>query len=32
MKVLLKLMNELIIAELPGKAIGDKKIIETFKL
>ena len=31
-KVLLKLMNELIIAELPGKAIGDKKIIETFKL
>ena len=31
-KVLLKLMNELIIAELPGKDIGNKKIIETFKL
>ena len=31
-KVLLKLMKQLIIAELPGKDIGDKKIIETFKL
>ena len=31
-KVLLKLMNELIIAELPGKDIGNKKIFETFKL
>ena len=31
-KVLLKLMNELIIAELPGNHIGNKKIIETFKL
>ncbi|MDG2296687.1 MAG: hypothetical protein P8L75_00685, partial [Gammaproteobacteria bacterium] len=31
-KVLLKLMNELIFAELPRNDIGNKKIIETFKL
>ena len=31
-KVLLKLMNEVIMAELPGNDIGNKKIIETFKL
>ena len=31
-KILLTLMNELIIAELPGQDVGHKTIIETFKL
>ena len=31
-KILLKLMNELIIAEVPGQDVGRKAIIETFKL
>ena len=31
-RILLKLMNELIIAEVPGQDVGRKAIIETFKL
>ena len=31
-RILLKLMNELIIAEVPGHDVGRKAIIETFKL
>jgi hypothetical protein len=31
-KILLNLMNEVIFAEIPGKDVGDKAIIEKFKL
>ena len=31
-RILLKLMNELIITEVPGHDVGRKAIIETFKL